>query len=349
MLRSADDAPRRTSAAVRPATGAAPAHEPGSHAPRLLEAIGQAIRLRHYSRRTQTAYTAWVIRFVHFHRTRHPRELGAREVEAFLSDLAVRGRVSAATQNQARAALVFLYRDVLGAPIEALGEIVRAKRPVRLPVVLTRAEVRAVLSRLEGQSRLVALLLYGAGLRLLEALSLRVKDVEFGSGQLLVRHGKGGKDRVTVFPRSAAVPLTRHLETVRRVHARDLARGGGGVALPGALARKHPAAGREWGWQWVFPASSRYLDSETGQRCRHHLHESAVQRAVRAAVLRAGIPKRATCHTFRHSFATHLLEDGYDIRTVQELLGHSDVRTTMIYAHVLNRGGRGVRSPADSL
>ena len=351
MPRPSGHVPPVTSPSARPALAAAPGPiaAPGARPPKLLATVRRAIRLRHYSGRTETAYVGWVVRFVRFHGLRHPRELDAGAVEAFLSHLAVQGRVSVATQNQARAALVFLYREVLGAPIEAIGEVVRAKRPVRLPVVLTRTEVRAVLRRLDGQPRLVALLLYGAGLRLLEALSLRVKDVDFGAGQLLVRHGKGGKDRVTMLPQSAAAPLARHLDAVRRLHARDLARGGGRVVLPGALERKYPAAGREWGWQWVFPAASRYVDAATGERRRHHLHESAVQRAVRTAVLRTGVPKPATCHTFRHSFATHLLEDGYDIRTVQELLGHSDVRTTMIYAHVLNRGGRGVRSPADSL
>ncbi len=270
-------------------------------------------------------------------------------MESFLSDLAVRRRVSASTQNQASAALLFLYREVLRTPLESPGGVVRAKRPSRLPVVLTRAEVRAVLGQLDRQPHLVALLLYGAGLRLLEALSLRVKDVDLSRGELLVRDGKGGKDRVTMLPSTAAGPLARHLVWVRALHERDLAAGDGRVALPGALEHKCPAAGREWAWQWVFPASTRYRVPDTGERRRHHLHESAVQRAVRAAVLRAGIPKRATCHTLRHSFATHLLEDGYDIRTVQELLGHADVRTTMIYTHVLNRGGRGVRSPADSL
>ena len=315
--------------------------------PRLVELVRRAIRLRHYSRRTETTYVRWVVRFVRFHGLRHPRELGAREVEDFLADLAVRGRVSASTQNQARAALLFLYRDVLATPLDALATPAGAKRPSRLPVVLTRAEVRSVLAHLDGPPRIVALLLYGAGLRLLEALSLRVKDVDLVTRQLLVRHGKGGKDRVTVLPSAAVVPLGRHLERVRLLHDRDLTRGGGHVALPGALAGKLPAAGREWAWQWVFPASSRYRDPQTGERRRHHLHESAVQRAVRAAVLRARIPKRATCHTFRHSFATHLLEDGYDIRTVQELLGHADVRTTMVYTHVLQRGARGVRSPLD--
>jgi integron integrase len=311
--------------------------------------VREAIRLRHYSRRTEEAYLRWVVRFVRFHGTRHPRELGGREIEGFLSSLAVRGGVSAATQNQARAALVFLYRDVLRTPVPLIEDVVRAKRPVRLPVVLTRQEVRDVIARLDGQPRLVALLLYGAGLRLLEALTLRVKDIDLEAGQLLVRNGKGSKDRVTVLPRTAIEPLRLQLERVRQMHQRDLAAGGGRVVLPGALEEKYPAAGRDWVWQWVFPASSRYRDAATGERRRHHLHESAVQRAVRAAVLRAQIPKRASCHTFRHSFATHLLADGYDIRTVQELLGHADVRTTMIYAHVLNRGGRGVRSPADGL
>ena len=322
---------------------------PGRPRLRLLASVRQAIRVRHYSRRTEAAYVAWVVRFVRFHGTRHPSSLGARDVDVFLSDLAVRGRVSAATQNQARAALLFLYREVLRTPIASGGDVVRAKRSARLPVVLTRAEVGAILTQLEGQPRLVALLLYGAGLRLLEALSLRVQDVDFDRGELLVRGGKGGKDRVTVLPATAADPLVRQLARVRRLHAQDVAAGSGRVALPGALERKYPSAGRAWSWQWVFPAASRYRDPATGERRRHHLHESAVQRAVRAAVGRARVAKRATCHTFRHSFATHLLEDGYDIRTVQELLGHADVRTTMIYTHVLNRGGHGVRSPADRL
>lgn len=295
------------------------------------------------------AYLRWIVRFVRFHGLRHPRELGHREVERFLTELAVRGRVSAATQNQARAALVFLYREALRTPLEPLGEVALAKRPIRLPAVLTRAEVRAVLARLDGQPRLVALLLYGAGLRLLEALALRVKDVDLGTRQLLVRGGKGAKDRVTVLPASAVAPLRQHLARVQRLHARDLAAHGGRVALPDALERKLPTASRDWAWQWVFPATRCYVEVGTGERRRHHLHATAVQRAVRTAVLRAGISKRATCHTFRHSFATHLLEDGYDIRTVQELLGHADVRTTMLYAHVLNRGGWGVRSPADAL
>ena len=275
--------------------------------------------------------------------------MGAREAGAFLTSLAADRGVSASTQNQALSALLFLYREVLGDPLPFVEGVVRARRPHRLPVVLTRHEVRAVLGHLAGPARLVALLLYGGGLRLLEALTLRAKDVDLAGGELLVRGGKGAKDRRTVLPTVASRPLTAHLERVRRLHARDLARGAGRVALPGALAAKYPAAAREWGWQWVFPAARVYRDAATGEVRRHHLHESAVQRAVRAAVLRAGVAKPATCHTFRHAFATHLLEDGYDIRTVQELLGHADVRTTMIYTHVLNRGGRGVRSPADGL
>ena len=325
----------------------APAAEtPG--APRLLTTLRASLRVRHYSPRTEEAYVAWVRRFVRFHEFRHPRELGPCAVAAFLSDLATRRRVSASTQNQALAALLFLYREVLREPSPGLEGVIRAKRPHRLPVVLSRDEAHAVLAELSGAPRLVALLLYGSGLRLLEALRLRVKDLDLARGELTVRAGKGDKDRRTVLPAAAAVPLREHLARVRALHARDLARGAGRVALPGALERKLPQAGREWGWQWVFPATTHYRDRETGERRRHHLHESAVQRAVREAVLKAGISKRATCHTFRHSFATHLLEDGYDIRTVQELLGHNDVRTTMIYTHVLNRGGRGVRSPLDS-
>lgn len=323
---------------------------PGARPPRLLDQVRAALSYRHYSARTQTAYVAWVRRFVVFAGRRHPRELGPGDVRRFLTALATEGRVGPSTQNQALAALLFLYRDVLRTPLDGrLEGIEAAKRPVRRPAVLTRAEVRTVLDGLHGTPRIVALLLYGGGLRLLEALQLRVKDVDVATGELLVRGGKGAKDRVTVLPASAGTALVPHLARVRRLHERDCARGRGRVALPGALERKAPALGRDWGWQWVFPAAKHYEDVETGERRRHHLHETAVQRAVRAAVLRAGLAKRATCHTLRHSFATHLLEDGYDIRTVQELLGHSDVRTTMIYTHVLNRGARGVRSPADRL
>jgi site-specific recombinase XerD len=329
------------------------------------------MRVRHYSPRTEQAYVWWVRRFVAYHGGRHPEALGAPAVEAFLAHLATARHVSASTQNQALAALLFLYGAVLGTPLPRLGAVPRAQRPRRLPTVLSRAEVHAVLAALGARDQaptppdglpierhptgaaagppyaLVGTLLYGAGLRLMEALRLRVKDVDLARGELLVRDGKGAKDRVTVLPAVTAVPLTAHLTRVRALHARDLARGGGRVALPGALARKLPGAAASWSWQWVFPATSRYRDAATGDRVHHHLHESAVQRAVRDAAVRAGLVKRVTCHTFRHSFATHLLEAGYDIRTVQELLGHTDVRTTMIYTHVLNRGGRGVVSPAD--
>jgi integron integrase len=296
------------------------------------------------------AYATWVRRFVLFAGRRHPRELGPEHVRRFLSALAVEGGVSASTRHQALAALGFLYRELLGAPLGALEGVMRAKRPVRMPTVLTRDEVRAVLGCPDGTPRLIALLLYGAGLRLLESLSLRVKDIDGACGELLVRAGKGNKDRVTVLPAAAAAPLKAHLARVRGEHQRDLARELGRVTLPGALERKAPGLGRGWAWQWVFPAAQHYTDAMTGERRRHHLHETAVQRAVRTAVLRSGITKRATCHTVRHSFATHLLEDGYDIRTVQELLGHRAVRTTMmIYPHVRRRGRHGVRSPADRL
>lgn len=327
---------------------AAPSGPPGEPSqPRLLARVRAAVRVRHYSRRTEEAYVWWIRRFVRFHGTRHPATLGAAEVEAFLSDLAVRHDVSASTRSQARAALLFLYRNVLALPVPELDAIVRAKRPRRLPTVLTREEVRAVLGALAAPYDLVALLLYGAGLRLLEALSLRVKDLDPARGELTVRVGKGDTDRVTVLPAIAADALGPHLAARRVLHEQDLATGGGGVVLPGALHRKMPGAARAWGWQWVFPATSRYRDAE-GVWWRHHLHETAVQRAVRDGAARAGLAKRVTCHTFRHSFATHLLEAGYDIRTVQELLGHKDVRTTMIYTHVLNRGGCGVVSPADT-
>ncbi len=293
----------------------------------------------------------WVRRFVRFSGLRHPRELGQPDVAAFLSHLAEREGLSAASQNQAASALAFLYDRVLGRRLggDAFSGVVRAKEPAGLPVVLTRDEVRRVLAELRGVNRLVVLILYGSGLRLLEALALRVKDVDFERGEIRVRGGKGGGARVTMLAAAAVEPLRAHLARVRQVHARNLAAGGGGggVSLPGALARKIPGAVREWPWQWVFPAARVRRDAGGQVVPRHHWHETAVQRAVRGAVLAAGIAKRASCHTFRHSFATHLLEAGYDIRTVQELLGHRDVRTTMIYTHVLNRGGLGVRSPAD--
>jgi integron integrase len=301
------------------------------------------------SRRTEDAYVAWVRRFILFHGKRHPGEMGSLEVVAFLSDLAVRGRVSASTQNQALAALLFLYRVVLGRELEGLDGSVRAPRPQRLPTVLSREEVRRVLAELPGVHRLVATLLYGGGLRLLEALRLRVKDVDFDRHQLALRDPKGGRDRAAPLPRVVEAPLRRHLVRVHRLYESDLASGLWGPPLPDGLERKYPNAPREWAWQWVFPATRIGIDPAARRRFRHHLHETAVQRAVKAAVAKAGVSKRASCHTFRHSFATHLLEDGSDVRTVQELLGHRELRTTMIYTHVLQQGPLGVRSPADRL
>jgi integron integrase len=324
-------------------------HEPARPKPKLLVQIREAVRSRHYSLRTERAYVGWARRFVIFHGKRHPESLGAEEISAFLSHLAVNGRVSASTQNQAMSALLFLYREVLRKEVPWITDIVRAKEQRRLPVVLSREEVAAVLGRMSGTPRIMAMLLYGAGLRLLECCHLRVKDLDFERGEIVVRAGKGGKDRVTMLPRVAKGPLAEHLARAKHQHDEDRARGWGWVALPGGLERTYVTAGREWAWQWIFPATRTYIDSETKRRRRHHLHESVVQRAVKEAVLAAAIAKHATCHSLRHSFATHLLEDGYDIRTVQELLGHRDVNTTMIYTHVLNRGGRGVRSPADRL
>ena len=316
--------------------------------PKLLDRVRQAIRLRHYSRRTENAYLSWIRRFIVFHGKRHPAELGEAEVSAFVTALAERG-VSASTQNQALSAVLFLYEVVLGRRLAWMETIVRAQRPARLPVVLSRDEVAALLSRLHGTMWLMASLLYGGGLRLLECSELRVKDVDFDRGELLVRDGKGGKDRVTMLPAALRPGLAEHLGRVKVQHDADLANGRGAVALPGALRLKYPRAPFEWGWQWVFPATRFYVDGVTGERRRHHLHESVLQRAVKEAARSAGIARQATCHTLRHSFATHLLEAGYDIRTIQELLGHRDVSTTMIYTHVLNQGGRGVRSPLDQL
>jgi integron integrase len=321
-----------------------------SDPPRLLDRVRAAVRTRHYSRRTEEAYLGWTKRFILFHRKRHPAAMGPDEVNAFLSHLAVDGNVSASTQAQALSALVFLYRHVLDDPLPWIDDIVRASRPRKLPVVLSREEVGSVLGAMSGTPRLVAAVLYGGGLRLLEALRLRIKDVDFAARLLVVREGKGAKDRRTMLPDSLQQALHAQVELVRRIHAKDLAAGRGEVWLPDALARKFANAGRELGWQYVFPASRRAIDPRSGIERRHHLDESAVQRAVKEAVRTAGIHKHAGCHTLRHSFATHLLEDGYDIRTIQELLGHKDVKTTMIYTHVLQRaGGRGVRSPLDAL
>lgn len=316
--------------------------------PSLLDQLRSAIVVRHYSPRTEEAYAYWTKRFVRFHGVRHPRELGRPEVEAFLSHLATADHVSASTQNQALSALLFLYREVIEQPLDWLEDVVRAKRPARLPVVMTRDEVKRVLGCLTGTERLMAHMLYGTGIRVAECAALRVKDIDFDANQVTVRHGKGGKDRVTMLPQTLKKDLATHLERVRETHRFDVRRGGDGVALPGAFGRKSPNAGREWSWFWVFPAARQYVDGEK-RRWRHHIDESVLQRAVKRAVAESGIGKRAGCHTFRHSFATHLLESGYDIRTVQELLGHRDVATTMIYTHVLNRGGKGVQSPADLL
>ncbi|MFV8835708.1 integron integrase [Aquisalimonas sp. APHAB1-3] len=316
-------------------------------APKLLDQVRERIRFKHYSIRTERAYVHWIRRFILFHGKRHPNTMGASEVEAFLTHLATKGNVAASTQNQAFSALLFLYRDVLGQQLDAVSSVERAKKPERLPTVLTRDEVRTVMAHLDGTNALMAKLLYGAGLRLMECVRLRIKDVEFNRLEIMVRDGKGGKDRVTMLPDSLAEGLAEQVRRTVEIHRQDLASGYGSVYLPNALARKYPAAPQETGWQYVFPASRLSVDPRSGKTRRHHVDEKRLQRAVKAAVRKAGITKPASCHTFRHSFATHLLESGYDIRTVQELLGHSDVRTTMIYTHVLNRGGKGVRSPLD--
>lgn len=330
-------------AAPRPQGFAPPAK------PKLLDQLRQTVRAMHYSLKTEKAYVHWARRYILFHNKRHPAEMREAEVNQFLTDLAVRVHVAASTQNQALAALLFLYDKVLRQPLDRLEGVVRAKRPKRLPVVLTRDEVRAVLDRLGGTYRLIGTLLYGCGLRQIECLRLRVKDIDFAKNQITIREGKGQKDRVTMLPARVKEPLEKHLQRVKRLHEADLQAGYGRVELPFALDRKYPNADREWGWQYVFPSANISTDPRSGARRRHHAHESAIARAVKQATRAAKITKRVTCHTFRHSFATHLLEDGYDIRTIQELLGHQDVSTTMIYTHVLNQGGCGVRSPLDGL
>jgi integron integrase len=317
--------------------------------PKLLDQVRRAIRRRHYSDRTEKAYVHWIKRFIFFHNKRHPAEMAESEIAQFLSSLATEGRVSASTQNQALNALLFLYNDVLNKRIGLIDGVVRAKRPQRLPVVLTKDEVKRVLDRMSGAPRLMGLLLYGAGLRLMECCRLRVKDIDFSRNEVVVRSGKGNKDRYTMLPSAVHDSLIEHLQGVKAQHDEDLKNGLGRVSLPNALDRKYPNAGKEWGWQWVFPATSHYIDSVSGEKRRHHLHESVLQRAFKEARLKAGVLKPAGCHSLRHSFATHLLENGYDIRSVQELLGHNDVTTTVVYTHVLNRGGKGVRSPADGL
>jgi integron integrase len=312
-----------------------------------MDLVHQAIRRRYFSRRTEQAYRYWIRCFIFFHGKRHPRDMGEAEVTAYLNHLAAVRKVAASTQNQALSALLFLYKEVLGRDLAWLDGLQRATRPPRLPVVLTRAEAERLLAQLTGTRWLMASLLYGAGLRVMECLRLRVKDVDLGYRQILVRDGKGEKDRVTMLPERLVEPVRAHLERVRMLHARDLREGYGEVNLPYALSRKYPRAGREWCWQFVFPSKHRSVDPEDGVVRRHHAFESVPQRAVKEAARAAGLAKHVSCHTLRHSFATHLLESGYDIRTVQELLGHSDVSTTMIYTHVLNKGGRGVRSPLD--
>ena len=313
---------------------------------RLLDRLRNELRTRHYSARTERAYVAWARRYILFHDRRHPSDLGAAELRAFLDHL-VASKVSASTHQQALSAITFLYKNVLGTTPSWLEQLARPARTLRLPVVLTRQEVRAILAQMNGTPKLMAAVLYGSGLRLLECARLRVKDIDFVAGSIAVRDGKGRKDRVTVLPESLRSSLRDHLTRVRDLHNSDLARGAGSVALPGALAVKYPGAARSWAWQWAFPATRTYRDSESGEHRRHHLHETVLQRSFHAAVQAAGIQKPASCHSLRHSFATHLLEAGYDIRTIQELLGHRDVATTMIYTHVLNRGPLGVRSPID--
>ena len=314
---------------------------------KLVDQVREALQLKHYSICTEEAYVAWIKRYIFFHHKRHPNEMGTAEIEAFLTHLAVAQKVAASTQNQALSALLFLYREVLRSPLDASIDAVRAKKPKRLPTVLTKDEALRVIGGLSGLQQLMAQLLFGSGLRLLECVRLRVKDVDFAQRQIIVRDGKGMEDRVTMLPGSLITPLQGHLTRVKRCHERDLAAGYGSVYLPSALERKFPGAQRAWIWQYVFPSDRLSKDPRTEIMRRHHVSESSLQKAVSAATRLVGLPKRVSCHTFRHSFATHLLQQGYDIRTVQELLGHKDVKTTMIYTHVLTRGKLAVRSPLD--
>ena len=316
---------------------------------RLMQAVRDRLCLRHASPRTIESYEGWIRRYIRFHGRRHPRTMGDREVTTFLTDLATRGRVAASTQNQALAALLFLYGQVLEAPLGSFDRIVRAKKPLRRPNVLSREEVAAVLGQVRGRAQLVAAIMYGGGLRVSEAVGLRIKDVDTIRREIVVREGKGGRDRVTMLPLSLVDDVSAQVLRVRALRLRDSMHGHGFVAVPDAFAKKSPQAAGDWRWMWLFPAARLYTDARTGHLMRHHLHPTVLQREVKAAGIRSGIAKRVTCHTLRHSFATHLLESGYDIRTVQELLGHRDVSTTMIYTHVLNRGGLGVRSPLDML
>lgn len=334
----------------RPALRVVDEGPPGASSmqPKLLERMRDAIRYKHYSIRTEQSYLGWARRFILFHGKRHPETMGEPEITAFLTSLA-RQNVTASTQNQALSALLFLYREVLKKELAWLDDVEQAKKPSRLPVVLSQREVQDVLARLGGTKWLMASLLYGAGLRLMECLRLRVKDIDYGQHQIIVRDGKGMKDRVTMLPDALVEPLKQHLQKVKALHQKDLKEGFGAVYLPFALERKYPAAPREWGWQYVFPSARRSVDPRSNVVRRHHVDENVLQRAVKQALRDAGVDKPASCHTLRHSFATHLLQAGYDIRTVQELLGHKDVSTTMIYTHVLNRGGKGVQSPLDQL
>ncbi|MEW5959587.1 MAG: integron integrase [Chloroflexota bacterium] len=324
-----------------------PPYQPRPASPKLLDQARAVLRRQHYARRTEEAYIHWIVRFIHFHHLRHPQEMDTPDIEAFLNHLAVDLHVAASTQNQALHALLFLYQQVLDQPLSAKVDALRAKTPHRLPVVLTRQETQALLHHLSGVHQLVARLLYGSGLRLLEALRLRVKDIDFAQRQLVVRAGKGDKDRITILPDILHQPLHHHLKQVKTLHEQDLTTGYGQVYLPDALERKYPNANREWGWQYVFPSPRLSVDPRSGQIRRHHLDESGLRKAIRQAAQQAKLTKPVGPHTLRHSFATHLLEAGYDIRTIQELLGHKSVETTMIYTHIINRGGLAVRSPLD--